>query len=404
MYGITQTSMITKNKAVRPTAAHSTAPDTQAQLQTLSPDLQLENRLRNLRGLAPLSTDANSYTESQLEAHLQALPDVPQELPPALNEWQRMSLISRSQPAIERVSVDSKLQAATVALTKMQLNHNLPHTELTQTTGLVRTAEPPPTAQGVTAMLISQDFYLGAAELIKQASYRTDYLLSGDKESAGAFIEKHNPHLKNLRLLVTENKDGLESRISLAQLAKTYLKGLNFECTPQTTEEDYRKLMYKTHDLIQRHIVKEHHTIAEGLAAGNEGATSYKDLTEEVRRILEQETNLSADKSSLSKQDKIIDSMGNEEAVKRFLNHYEKSISELYDEVEAISKKNEKKCILHLLFCIPKKGKNTKSAMPNMIMCVKDIWTYNSKLMRCVAWQNSITINYSYPSTLSHRQ
>lgn len=159
MYGITQTSMITKNKAIRPAEAHFTAPDTQAQLQTLSPDLQLENRLRNLRDLAPLSTDANSYTESQLEAHLQALPDVPQELPPALNEWQRMSLISRSQPAIERVSVDSKLQAATVALTKMQLNHNLPHTELTQTTGLVRTAEPPPTAQGVTAMLISQDFY-----------------------------------------------------------------------------------------------------------------------------------------------------------------------------------------------------------------------------------------------------
>lgn len=354
MYGITQTSTMSKHKEMRQAEANHAERNAQPKI----PDLQIENRLRKLQGLEPLSTHAE-YTDSQLEAHLQTLPDVPKNLSP-LNELQRMSLIGPSHQNIERLPVESQLKDAQACLQKEKFAQTQPNAGAIQAKAMERMAESLPKPQGMTAMLVSKDFYLGAADFVKQVSHRTDYCLDGEKEYASAFIEKHNQHLKNLRILAAENKDTLESRITLAQFAKTYLKGLNFECSPQTTEEDYRKLMYKTHDLIQQHISKEHHKIAENPAVATERVGSYKDLTEEVLSMLEKETTLSANKAFASKQDKNIDNMSNEEAVRSFLNHYEKSLTTFYTEVDTISKKNEKKMNSPFAFLSTKKEEKYK--------------------------------------------
>ena len=312
MYGITQTSTMSRHKETRQAEANHAERVVQPQTQT--PDLQIENRLRSLRGLDPLSTHTG-YTDSQVEAHVNALPDVPKDLPP-LNELQRMSLIGPSHQNIERLPVEGQSKDTQACLQKEKFAQTQLNADVIKTKAMERMAESLPKSQGMTAMLVSKDFYLGAADFVKRASHRTDYCLDGDKAHASAFIEKHNHHLKKLRMLAVEHQDNLESRITLAQFAKTYLKGVNFDCAPQTTEEDYRKLMYKTHDVIQQHISKEHHKIAENPALATEPVGSYKDLTQKVLSILEKETTLSAEKQVFSKQDKNIDNMSHEEVVR----------------------------------------------------------------------------------------
>lgn len=353
MYGITQASTMTKHKETRPAETNQTERAAQPQARQVT-DLQIENRLRQLRGLEPLSTHAE-YTDSQLAAHLQTLPDVPKNLPP-LNELQRMSLIGPSHQDIERLSAEGKLKDTQVRLQKeIFAQTQQPNIAGSKSKVLDRLIESSPKRQGMTAMLVSKDFYLNAADFVKQASHRTDYFLNGDKEYASAFIEKHNQHLKDLRMLAANSKDCLESRVPLTQFARTYLKGLNFECAPQTTEEDYRRLMYKTHDVIQGHIFKEHHKIAQGLAAAAECVGSYKDLTEEVLSLLGKETALSAEKQFISKQDKKIDSMSDEDLVNSFLNHYEKNVINFDDDIAIKSKKHGRKMNSPFVFLSPKK-------------------------------------------------
>ena len=129
MYGITQTSTMSRHKETRPAEANHAERVVQPQTQTTQvTDLQIENRLRSLRGLDPLSTHTG-YTESQVEAHVNALPDVPKDLP-HLNELQRMSLIGPSHQNIERLPVEGQLKDAQACLQKEKFAQTQPNAVL----------------------------------------------------------------------------------------------------------------------------------------------------------------------------------------------------------------------------------------------------------------------------------
>ena len=270
-------------------------PDLVKKTKAHTVDIELENRLLRLRDLPPL----NEAQQVMLLGHSSDLVSL---LPDATNT--SIEAIINKQAAIKETAV------AQPALTRESA---LPAVSVVQGA----------TPERLPSIVVSHEFYETAADIVRDFSTKMDEdeaLTAQNQKKLEQRIEKENEYLKALRKIV-EDESGL-THMKLTDLARNYLKGINFKLT-SATEEEYRKLVYEIQDKVQLPINAEQYR----LSKGNHHMPhlvlhTYKNAYEDIVKLLHDRGNKFTKNERIPGENKRIDQMEDKNAVQCFFEHY----------------------------------------------------------------------------------